>query len=156
MTIGNGILSVWNEYGFTSFTSLDQAHTRIMMVDIFCFQSLWGSRIGLLLILLPELSATVADLHTKVSGAQADPIMSFLQTFLEKSTCVVGWCPPPTNDGSRPPKGNPGSAPVIITIQPHPVYYTCFCHKHHKTLGFYCQPTNHFTVANVFPEGVCI
>ena len=58
---------------------------------------------------------TVADLHTKVSGARPPPTgpNSFVFTyhFTEKCLCRR-LVPPPTRVGA-PPTGNPGSAPVV-------------------------------------------
>ena len=50
---------------------------------------------------------TVADLHTKVSGARAPPpqqdqILSFLHMFSPKSACVGGWHP--LQQGLAPPQ----------------------------------------------------
>ena len=64
---------------------------------------------------------SVADLHTKVSGArpppQQDQILLFLHMFSPKSTCVGGWRP--LQRGlTHPPTGNPGSAPVYV------IYFT--------------------------------
>ena len=56
---------------------------------------------------------TVADLHTKVSGAPHPPPTgpnSFVFTCFHQKAPVseVGA---PSNEGWRPPTGNPGSAP---------------------------------------------
>ena len=65
----------------------------------------------------------MADLHTKVSGARPPNRTKFFRFYicfhLKAPVLEVGT---PSNEGWRPPTGNPGSAPAIgiitYTIEP--------------------------------------
>ena len=69
------------------------------------------------LILSPEPQHSLADLHTKFSGARLllqDPILLFYIHFHQKVTASELNAPP--NGSTSPPAGNPGSAPSTELI----------------------------------------
>ena len=70
--------------------------------------------------ILQCLYITVADLHTKVSGARPPPRTGpnsfvFIYVITKKHLCQR-LVPPPMRVGDPPPTGNPGSAPALIYL----------------------------------------
>ena len=53
-----------------------------------------------------------STIMSKYRSSLADPILSFSHTFLPKSACIGGLCPP--NGSTPPPMGNPGSTTEVI------------------------------------------